>query len=171
MPTMDFTELQRTFRRINPHVLDMFRWRLGWVLSSFPPLTGKIMLLTHTGRRSGRRMRVPVNYAVIDGEVWVTTNQAAQWLRNIRAHPEVEVWLPLRRPRHGVAETMPLDAGHLDQYRRILRNSGFAAARYGGLSRRDSDDVLLAKGAEYHLLRIRRGAVVPRGARAPWRSP
>lgn len=155
---MSFSELQATFRRVNPHVLRMWRWHLGWMMSAFPPVSGKTMVVTHRGRKSGRRLQTPVNYAVIEGDVWCTTNDRAQWLQNVRANPDVEVWLPLRRPRRGVAEVLPLDAEHVSQYRAVLIASGFAASRFGGIKpRRASDADLLERGADYRLLRITRG--------------
>ena len=164
MPT--FAELQQTFRRVNPHVLRMWRWHLGWLMSAIPPVSGKTMVVTHIGRKSGRRLQTPVNYAVIDDVVWCTTNDRAQWLQNVRANPDVEVWLPLRRPRHGVAEVLPLDATNVDKYRAVLIASGFAASRFAGISPRTTSDAdLLERGADYRLLRITRGAVVPRSAR------
>ena len=164
--TTDFEELRTTFRRLNPHMIRMFRASWGALPSALPPVTGTIMLLTHVGRKSGRRMLVPVNYAVLSGDVWCTTHEASQWLRNIRATPEVEVRLPLRRARHGVAEILPLDAEHVPQLRAVLIHSGFAAAHFAGLHpRRDSDEDLLAACREYHLLRIRRGDVVRRRPR------
>lgn len=164
----DFADLAETFRRLNPHVLRLWRWHLGWVMSIVPPVSGKILLLTHTGRKTGRRLHTPANYAVIDGDVWCTTHAQAQWLRNIQANPDVAVWLPLRRPRSAVAETMPVDRAHVGQLRRVLVNSGFAAATFAGIHpRRESDDELLRTCAEYHLLRLRRGDVVPRAEREP----
>jgi len=161
-----FAELQQTFRRVNPHVLRMWRWHVGWLMSAVPPVTGKTLVVTHTGRKSGLRRRTPANYAVIDGDVWCTTNARADWLRNIEADPEVEVWLPLRRPRSAVAEVLPVDAAHVPQYRAVLIASGFAAARFAGIRpRRATAEQLLANGAESRLLRITRGAVVPRSAR------
>ena len=159
-----FRELQQTFRRMNPHVLRMWRWHLGWVMSIFPPVSGKIAVLTHTGRKSGLRRQTPLNYAVIDGDVWLTGNRAAEWVRNVEADPDVEVWLPLRRPRTGVVvENVPVDAAHVEQYRRVLVAAGFAAVAFAGIRpRRATVEQLLENGAEYHVLRIRRGEPVPR---------
>ena len=163
-----FRELQQTFRRVNPHVLRLWRWHLGWVMSVFPPVSGKIAVLTHTGRKSGLRRQTPLNYAVIDGDVWLTGNRAAEWVRNVQADPDVEVWLPLRRPRTGVVvEHLPVDDAHVEQYRRVLLASGFAATAFAGIRpRRASVAELLAHGAEYHLLRMHRGEPVPRSRRA-----
>mgnify|MGYP001039294948 CR=1 FL=1 len=158
-----FEEMKPTFRRFNPHMIRMWRWTWGALPSFLPPLTGKIMLLTHVGRTSGRRMLVPVNYAVVDGDVWCTTHESAQWLRNLQVHPETEVRLPLRRARHGVVEVEPAGPHDVDVLRRVLRNAGFAASAFGGVHpRTDPDQTLLAGCEGYHLVRIRRGDVVRR---------
>ncbi len=163
---MEFDELQRTFKRLNPNVLRLWRWHVGWMMSAVPPLTGKTMVVSHTGRTSGLRRQTPLNYAVLEGDVWCTTNARAQWLRNVEANPEVTVWLPLRRPRRGRAEDFPVDEARVDRLRAVLLASGFAAGRFGGLHpRRDTDAELLAQCAEYRLVRVVRGDVVPRAER------
>lgn len=163
---MEFDELQRTFKRLNPSVLRLWHWHLGWAMSAVPPLTGKTMVVTHVGRTSGLRRQTPLNYAVLEGDVWCTTNRRSQWLRNVEANPEVTVWLPFRRPRRGHAEILPVDEAHVDRLRSVLLASGFAAERFGGLHpRRDSDAELLAQCAEYRLIRVVRGDVVPRSER------
>jgi deazaflavin-dependent oxidoreductase (nitroreductase family) len=163
---MEFEELQRTFKRLNPNVLRLWRWHVGWMMSAVPPLTGKTMVVSHVGRTSGLRRQTPLNYAVLEGDVWCTTNVRSQWLRNVEANPEVTVWLPLRRPRRGRATILPVDEAHVDRLRAVLLASGFAAERFGGLHpRRDTDAELLAQCTEYRLVRIDRGAVVPRAER------
>lgn len=163
---MEFEELQRTFKRLNPNVLRLWRWHLGWAMSAFPPLTGKTMIVGHIGRSSGLRRHTPLNYAVLEGDVWCTTNERSQWLRNVQANPDVTVWLPLRRPRSGRAQILPVDEAHVDRLRAVLLASGFAAERFGGLHpRRDSDAELLAQCGDYRLVRITRAGVVPRAER------
>lgn len=166
MPRQDVDQLRQSFARLNPHVLRLWRAHLGWTMSLVPPLSGKVMVVGHTGRRTGLRRHTPLTYAVIDGDVWCTTHEAAQWLRNVEADPHVTVWLPLRRPRRAVAEILPVDASRVDRLRTVLKASGFAAGYYAGLHpRRDPDDVLLAGCEGYRLVRLTRGEVVPRGER------
>lgn len=166
MPKREFEDLQATFRRLNPNVLRLWRWHVGWMMSVVPPLTGKTMVVSHVGRASGLRRHTPLNYAVLEGDVWCTTHERSQWLRNVLANPEVTVWLPLRRQRRGRAEVLPVDDTRVDRLRAVLLASGFAAGRFGGLHpRRDSDAELLAQCREYRLVRIARGAVVPRAER------
>jgi deazaflavin-dependent oxidoreductase (nitroreductase family) len=57
-------------------------WLVGWL----------ILLLRHTGRRSGKRYATPVQYEKIGDDYYVGAARGANadWFRNIRANPQVE---------------------------------------------------------------------------------
>ncbi len=88
----------------------IFRARLGLIFGS------RLLLLEHIGRKSGKARYVvlevvdqpaPGNYVVAAG-----FGARAQWLRNIRANPEVNVSVGSRRPRRAKAvELSPSEAG------------------------------------------------------------
>lgn len=161
--------VRRGFRYGNKFMLLM--WRLG--LQRFGmsnPYLGYIMVLTHKGRKSGLARRTPVNFAVINGDVYCVAGfgAAADWYRNLLADPHVQVWLPDGSWWAGEAEDvtgMP-DEQRLPLLRQVLINSGFAAYA-AGLNPRDmSDTALDAATAGYGLVRIR--LVEPRtGAGGP----
>lgn len=74
-----------------------FLYRIG-----LGPLAGRIvLLLTTTGRKSGRLHEIPLQYEEIDGAIYVgaAQGQKADWFRNILANPEVTVQLKSRRFR------------------------------------------------------------------------
>jgi deazaflavin-dependent oxidoreductase (nitroreductase family) len=52
-----------------------------------------ILLLTTTGRKSGKRRVTPVQYEDIDGTLYIGSarGSSADWVRNIAADPHVEV--------------------------------------------------------------------------------
>jgi deazaflavin-dependent oxidoreductase (nitroreductase family) len=84
----------------------LYRLRLGAIFG------GRLLMLEHVGRRSGRRRYVvlevvdrpaPGTYAVVSG-----FGRRAQWYRNVEAEPRVRVYLRSHRPV--VAEARPLDA-------------------------------------------------------------
>jgi len=58
-------------------------WIIGWL----------ILLLWHTGRRSGRLYSTPLQYEKIDGAYYVGAARGAKadWFRNVQANPSVEV--------------------------------------------------------------------------------
>jgi deazaflavin-dependent oxidoreductase (nitroreductase family) len=52
-----------------------------------------ILLLTTTGRKSGKPRVTPLQYEEIDGKIYLgaALGQKADWFRNIQANPKVEV--------------------------------------------------------------------------------
>lgn len=70
------------------------------------PLTGYQLLLTTTGRKSGLRRDVPLEYIVAEGSAWVMAGYGpkTQWYRNLQVDPRVEVLLPGGRAIAGTAE-------------------------------------------------------------------
>src|SRR6266542_1045798 len=87
---------RQAFKYFNRFMLLM--WRLGWGawVNAWPDVGGRIMVITTTGRKSGLRRQSPVNYALVGGELYCTAGfgQVSDWYRNIKANPNVEVWLP-----------------------------------------------------------------------------
>ena len=84
------------FRMINRLVEP--RVRAGWGSPHLVP--GGLIVLETTGRRSGRRVRLPLAAVRIDGHVIVSTFRGArsQWVMNAAANPDVRYWLR-GRPR------------------------------------------------------------------------
>ncbi|HEY3342677.1 MAG TPA: nitroreductase family deazaflavin-dependent oxidoreductase, partial [Anaerolineae bacterium] len=89
-------QARQGFRYFNRCMLLMWRLGLGAWVNGWPEVGGRIMVITHTGRKSGIKHRTPVNYALIGGELYCTAGfgQVSDWYRNIKANPGVEVWLP-----------------------------------------------------------------------------
>ena len=86
------------FRCANRHVmLPLLRHRLvgAWVGG---PLTGYFLTLTTTGRRSGTPRPTPLNYAILDGRIYVLCGFGvhADWYRNLTVNPRVTIALPGR---------------------------------------------------------------------------
>lgn len=113
MPTPRSVEIE-FFRMLNRFVEP--RIRAGCASARLVP--GGLVVLEVTGRKSGRRSRVPLAAARFQGHVLVSTfrGKRSQWVRNLAANPEVRFWLrgraqearafvispgrPFRRPRH-----------------------------------------------------------------------
>jgi deazaflavin-dependent oxidoreductase (nitroreductase family) len=148
--------LRQAFKRFNRFMLLL--WRLG--LGGYGNGTeygGSIMVITHTGRRSGLRRRTPLNYAIVDGEIYCTAGfgSKADWFRNIQADPEVEVWLP-DGWWAGVAEDVSDSPQRVELLRKVLIGSGFAAYAAGINPYQVSDARLAGLIQTYRLVRIRR---------------
>lgn len=78
----------------------IYRWTRGWIGHSSGPITN--LLLTTTGRRSGKERTVPLSY-VSDGEdlVIVASNGGSDrdpvWWLNLRADPRADVQVGAER--------------------------------------------------------------------------
>lgn len=149
--------LRRSFWYVNRGMVTMWRLGLGRWINVWPSGSGRIMVLTHIGRRSGRRFRTPLNYAQIDGDIYCTAafGSVSDWYRNVLANPHVEIWLP-GESWAGTVEDVSDDPRRVPLLREVLVASGFAAPAAGVPVRRLSDEELAAKTPDYRLLRIDR---------------
>ncbi|MGE5139356.1 MAG: nitroreductase/quinone reductase family protein, partial [Rudaea sp.] len=124
-------QLRKVFKRLNPSMVMFFRLGLGGWMNS-PDVGGQIMVLTHTGRKTGAIRRTPLNYAIVDGEVYCMAGFGAisDWYRNIQKNPAVQVWLP-DGWWCGTAEDVSDSPERLFLVRQVLIASGFAARLFG----------------------------------------
>lgn len=148
--------LKYLFKYFNKFMLIL--WRLG--LGSYGNQTrfgGYIMVITQTGRKSGQVRRTPVNYAIIDGDIYCTSGfgRRSDWYHNILAYPQVEVWLP-DGWWAGYAEDISETENRIDLMRAVLIGSGFAAYLAGINPHRLSNEELGAATKTYRLIRIQR---------------
>ncbi|MBN2116351.1 MAG: nitroreductase family deazaflavin-dependent oxidoreductase [Anaerolineales bacterium] len=112
------------------------------------PLVGKIiLLLTTTGRKSGRERVTPLQYEEIDGLYYLGAARGlrADWVRNIQACPQVEVRVGARH-FHGIAEVVNDPAKFADfmevRLERHPRMIGFIMEKAHGLPRHPSREQL-----------------------------
>jgi deazaflavin-dependent oxidoreductase (nitroreductase family) len=151
--------LRQLFKYGNRFMVLFFRLGLGnW---GNRPETSQVMVLVHTGRKSGLARKTPVNYAIVDDEIYCTAafGDQADWYRNIMADPNVEVWL--RDSWYaGVASEVPDDdPQRIHLMRQVLIASGFAAPLFAGIDPKTLDEARLAEiTVPYRLIRIHRTA-------------
>jgi deazaflavin-dependent oxidoreductase (nitroreductase family) len=84
------------------------------------PLIGRlVLLLTTTGRKSGKPRVVPLQYEEIEGKIYLGSSRGgrADWVRNIRADPKVRVRVGRRRFT-GRAEIVT-DAGRIADFLKV----------------------------------------------------
>lgn len=149
--------LRQGFKQFNRFMMLMWRLGLGPWVNAWPEVGGRIMVITHTGRKTGIKRRTPVNYTIADGEIYCTSGfgSKSDWYRNIMANPEVEVWLPNGR-WVGVAEEITDPNTRIPLLRQVLIDSGFAAKAAGIDPVRLTNRELEAVTADYRLIHIRR---------------
>jgi deazaflavin-dependent oxidoreductase (nitroreductase family) len=150
--------LRRAFKHLNRFMVFMFRLGLARWLQFWPRVTGQILVLVHKGRKTGLTRRTPLNFAWVDGDLYVLAGfgSVSDWYRNVRADPQVEVWLP-----GGWWQAEAEEASAHPERMRILRavlvGSGFAAYAFG-VDPRMPEERLAAITAGYRLVRLRRTA-------------
>jgi deazaflavin-dependent oxidoreductase (nitroreductase family) len=155
-PELD-QRLRQAFKQGNHLMLLMWRLGLGNYINSLPDVMGRIMVLTHTGRKTGIQRRTPVNYVEIHGDIYCTAGfgKIADWYRNIVKDPHVEVWLP-QGWWEGVAEDVSHHPDRTEIMRQVLIASGFAARSLGMNPKEMSAEQIASSSADYRLIRIRR---------------
>ena len=81
--------LRRAFRLLNKFMVFMWKIGLGPLINVWPAGFGRIMVIRHVGRKSGKERLAPVNYAVVEGEIYCTAGfgPGSDWYRNIMAAP------------------------------------------------------------------------------------
>ena len=77
---------------------------MTWMLRSpFHGILNGMMLITVTGRKTGRQYTTPVGYYEQDGYLWILSNRDRTWWRNLQGGATVELFLK-RKPAHAQAE-------------------------------------------------------------------
>jgi deazaflavin-dependent oxidoreductase (nitroreductase family) len=78
---------------------------MAWVLRSplHGMLSGGMMLITITGRKTGKTYTTPVGYYAEGGYLWVITSRERTWWRNLQGGAKVNLLLK-RKPVTGFAD-------------------------------------------------------------------
>ena len=148
--------LRQSFKRyLNPFMLLMWRLGLGPWINLWPKVGGRILVIAHQGRKTGRRRYTPVNYALVDGEIYCTVGfgVVSDWYRNLAVNPNVEVWLP-DGWWAGVVEDISDSPWRLPLLRQVLIGSGVVTYLAGIDPVNLTDEALHAVTSKYRLLHI-----------------
>lgn len=159
--------LRQGFKVLNRFMVMMWRLGLGKWLNMWPAGLGRYLVITHLGRKSGRRRHTPVNYAMMDEEIYVTAGfgSVSDWYRNLLANPQVEIWLP-DGWWAGVAEEVIDPVQRRSLLRQVIINSGFAGRLAGVNPHTMTDEEFDRVTAAYRLIHLRRIAPLT-GAHGP----
>ncbi len=151
--------LRLIFKRFNVFMLFLWRVGMGRWMEVWPKVGGRIMVLVHTGRKTGLRRRTPVNFTRLGEDIIIVAGfgAAADWYRNIKRNPEVEVWLP-DGWWAGRAEDYDDPVHRLTIMRQLMYDTGFVAPLMGVDPRKINDIELEKVAADYKLVRIHRTA-------------
>ena len=149
-------KLRQAFKAVN--FLMLWMWRLGlrkWI-NIFPPVFGRILVITHIGRITGLRRRTPANYTTEEDQVYCMAGfgQISDWYRNMMKNPQVEIWLP-NSWWAGTAEEVIDKDNSLPILRQLIKDSGLVGLMFGLNAYRMSDEELFTATKSYRLIRIR----------------
>ena len=153
--------LRRIFRLLNKFfMVPVFRMGLGPFVGN--PITGYIMVLKTIGCKTGLERYAPVNYAILDGDIYCLSGfgKIAHWYKNLQIQPQIDLILPSATLSGTAASVIDADE-RLRAARQILKNSGFAGFMAGYNAWKISDEDLRQKGSEMIVIRITPNGVLP----------
>ena len=149
--------LRRVFHAMNHFMVLMWKLGMGRLVNVWPAVSGRIMVIRHRGRKSGREYLTPVNYAVVENEVYCTAGfgAATDWYRNILANPDdVQLWMP-----DGWHAAHACDVSESPCRVKLLREitiaSGFAGPLLGVDQRKLTNEQMAALGKDYRLIHFK----------------
>jgi deazaflavin-dependent oxidoreductase (nitroreductase family) len=154
--SQQMNSLRKIFHAMNHFMVFMWKIGLGKAINTWPAGFGRIMVIKHRGRKSGKEYLTPVNYAPVDGEIYCTAGfgSISDWYRNMLANPRIELWLPEGK-RAACAEDISDSPNRLFLLRQVIIASGFAARLFGINPKRLNDQQLDAISKEYRLVHFR----------------
>jgi len=145
--------LRKVFRMMNR--LMVFMWKIGWgkLINIWPAVIGRIMVIKHRGRKSGKEYLTPVNYAIVGSEIYCTAGfgSISDWYRNMLANPNIELWLPEGK-RKAHIEDVSDAPNRLHFLRQVIIASGFAGPLFGINQKKLNDEQLDKVSKEYRLV-------------------
>jgi deazaflavin-dependent oxidoreductase (nitroreductase family) len=137
----------------------VFKWKLGFArwLNFWPTGIGRFMVITHFGRTSGKKYQTPVNYTIIDDDIYCVSGFGVQsdWYKNILINPNIEVWLK-DGWWAGEAEDISNHPHRLEIMREVLIASGFAAPLFGIHPTSMDENTLDQLTQSYRLIKVNR---------------
>jgi len=145
--------LRRVFHAMNPFMVFMLKIGMGWMMEIMPSVSGRIMVIKHKGRKSGKEYLTPVNYATVDGEVYCTAGfgSISDWYKNMKINPDVEILL-LKGWRKAHAEDVSDSPRRAFLMRQVIIGSGFAGPLFGVNQKKLNDEQLNAATTEYRII-------------------
>jgi deazaflavin-dependent oxidoreductase (nitroreductase family) len=146
----------RSFLKIINTVLmvPLFRLGLGPIVGN--PITGYIMVVKTTGRKTGKPRYAPVNYAIQGGKIYCMAGfgKRTHWYLNLQSQTKIEMITP-GGSFTGTAEINTDINEALLAIRQLLKNSGFAGFLAGFNPYRMTDDQLRKRMERFPLVGIR----------------
>ncbi len=135
-------------------MVPLFRLGLGPLFGN--PIWGYMMVLKTTGRKSGKIRYTPVNYAIMNGNLYCLAGrgQQADWYRNMVASANLEVILPGGSVA-GTAEEVSESPERTAALRQVLKAGGFVGFMMGFNPYTVTDAALVESANGMPIMRIK----------------
>ena len=148
--------LRKFFHAMNRFMVFMWKIGMGKMINFWPAVVGRIMVIKHRGRKSGKEYLTPVNYAIVDGEIYCMAGfgTMSDWYRNMMVNPRVELWLPEGK-RIACAEDVSDSPKRLFLLRQVIIASGFAGPTFGIDPKKVNDEQLDSVSKGYRLVHFK----------------
>jgi deazaflavin-dependent oxidoreductase (nitroreductase family) len=145
--------LRKIFHVFNPFMILMWKLGMGRMINIWPAVIGRIMIIKHRGRKSGREYLTPVNYAIVDSEIYCTAGfgPTSDWYRNMLVNPNVKLRLPGGWHK-AHAEDISDSPRRISLLRQVIIASGIAGPLFGVNQKKLNDEQLEAVSKEYRLI-------------------
>ena len=145
--------LRRIFHAMNHFMVFMWKIGMGRLLNLWPAVGGRIMVIRHRGRKTGRAYLTPVNYAIVENEIYAAAGfgPVTDWYRNIIACPDLELWLPNGRRRAHACDVSNFP-GRVRLLLEIVIASGLAGPLLGVDQKKMTDEQIEKAGKDYRLI-------------------
>ena len=147
--------LRRVFWFINRFFM-VPGFRLGFGALICNPVSGYIMVIKNTGRKSGKLYFTPTNYAIQDGHIYCMAGfgRSSDWYLNLSARPQAELLLPGKSVACQMEEVSDPDEA-LTACKQIFKNAGFAGFMEGFNPWRAPDERFLKTLQRVPILRFK----------------
>jgi hypothetical protein len=146
--------LRAFFRIVNRLIIvPAFQVGLGGIISN--PITGNIMVLGITGRKTGVIRYTPVSYARRWNMIYCYRGREmqGQWYLNLLANPRLEIILPDGR-FSGLGEEVMDSRERVEAMRLLMQGSGLSSSLNGFDPSKASDEVVAKKIQGIAVIRI-----------------
>ncbi len=145
--------LRRFFHGMNHFMVFLWKIGLGRFMNAWPSVGGRMMVIRHIGRKSGREYLTPVNYAMVENKIYATAGfgPGTDWYRNIMACPDIELWLPQGHRRAHACDVSDSPC-RVKLLREITIASGLAGPLLGVDQRTFTDEQLEKAAKDYRLI-------------------
>jgi deazaflavin-dependent oxidoreductase (nitroreductase family) len=148
--------LRRVFHAMNHFMVFLWKIGLGKLLNSWPAVGGRMLVIRHRGRKSGKEYLTPVNYAIVDNEIYCTAGfgSGTDWYRNIMANPDIQLWLPQGKRRARACDVSDSPC-RVKLLREITIASGLAGPLLGIDQSKLTDEQLASIAKDYRIIHFK----------------